>query len=144
MVQQRVTLTVAVGLDTDPSCINTWTSCSRRSGPAEPGILGKDLCRAEKANTVKIADTRKICCTVIFLNIQTLEKFAVTTLTFKLRIITVIPLKFKLELVFIKHYVPNSLCLTVNSHHVLFVKRLPKFSKVHNFRKIGWIFFFFF
>ena len=31
----------------------------------------------------------------------------------------------QLELVFIKHYIPNSLPLTVNSHHVLFVKRLP-------------------
>ena len=30
----------------------------------------------------------------------------------------------KLELVFIKHYAPNSLPLTVNSHHVLFVKML--------------------
>ena len=30
----------------------------------------------------------------------------------------------KLELAFIKHYAPNSLPLTVNSHHVLFVKRL--------------------
>ena len=30
----------------------------------------------------------------------------------------------KLEPVFIKHYAPNSLPLTVNSHHVLFVKRL--------------------
>ena len=30
----------------------------------------------------------------------------------------------KLELVFIKHYAPNSLPLTINSHHVLFVKRL--------------------
>ena len=32
--------------------------------------------------------------------------------------------KYKLELAFIKHYTPNSLPLTVNSHHVLFVKRL--------------------
>ena len=30
----------------------------------------------------------------------------------------------KLDLVFIKHYAPNSLPLTVNSHHILFVKRL--------------------
>ena len=30
----------------------------------------------------------------------------------------------KLELAFIKHYAPNSLPLTVNRHHVLFVKRL--------------------
>ena len=42
----------------------------------------------------------------------------------------------KLELVFIKHYAPNSLPLTVNSHHVLSVKRLPKFSKGHNSEKI--------
>ena len=33
-------------------------------------------------------------------------------------------ISMKLELVFIKHYAPNSLPLTVNSHHVLFVKRL--------------------
>ena len=32
--------------------------------------------------------------------------------------------KVKLELVFIKHNAPNSLPLTVNNHHVLFVKRL--------------------
>ena len=38
----------------------------------------------------------------------------------------------KLELVFIKHYAPNSLRLTVNSHHVLFVKMLAKFSKGYN------------
>ena len=31
---------------------------------------------------------------------------------------------------------PNSLPLTVNSHHVLFVKSLPKFSKGHYSRKI--------
>ena len=48
----------------------------------------------------------------------------------------------KLELVFIKHYAPNSFPLTVSSHHVLFVKRLPKFSKGHNFGKIRWFFFF--
>ena len=42
----------------------------------------------------------------------------------------------ELELMFIKHYVPNSLPLPVNSHHVLFVKRLPKFSKGHNSGKI--------
>ena len=47
-----------------------------------------------------------------------------------------LPKNKKLELVFIKHYAPNSMPLTVNSHHVLFVKRLPKFSKGHNSRKI--------
>ena len=46
----------------------------------------------------------------------------------------------ELELVFIKHYAPNSLHLAVNSHHVLFVERMlflcladkfkmPKYSK---------------
>ena len=47
----------------------------------------------------------------------------------------------KLELVFIKHYAPNSLHLTVNSHHVLFVKMLAKFSKGHNSGKNKMIFF---
>ena len=42
----------------------------------------------------------------------------------------------QLELVFIKHYAPNSLPLPVNSHHVLFAKRLPKFSKSNNSEKI--------
>ena len=45
----------------------------------------------------------------------------------------------KLELVFIKHYAPNSLPLTVNSHHVLFVKRLL-FLCFINFSKIKMIF----
>ena len=36
----------------------------------------------------------------------------------------------KLELVFIKHYAPNSLPLTVNSHHDKF--KMPKFLKGHN------------
>ena len=48
----------------------------------------------------------------------------------------------KQGLVFIKHYAPNSLRLTVNSHHVLFVKMLAKFSKGHNSSKIKMIFFF--
>ena len=45
-------------------------------------------------------------------------------------------INMKLELVFIKHYAPNSLRLTVNSHHVLFVKMLAKFAKGHNSGKI--------
>ena len=49
--------------------------------------------------------------------------------------------KIVLELVFRKHYAHNSLPLPVNSHHVLFVKRLPKFSKSNNSEKITWIFF---
>ena len=49
----------------------------------------------------------------------------------------------KLELVFIKHYAPNSLHLTVNSHHILCVKMLAKFSKGHNSGKNKMIFFFF-
>ena len=44
----------------------------------------------------------------------------------------------KLELVFIKHYVPNSLPLTVNSHHDKF--KMPKFSKDQNSKKIRWPF----
>ena len=44
-------------------------------------------------------------------------------------------IKNELELVFIKHYAPNSLHLTVNSHHVLFVKMLAKFSKGNNSSK---------
>ena len=51
-------------------------------------------------------------------------------------------IKKKLELVFIKHYAPNSLPLTVNSHHVLFVKMLAKFSKGHKSSKNKMIFFF--
>ena len=51
---------------------------------------------------------------------------------------------FKLNIragqVLIKHCAPNSLPLPVNSHHVLFVKRLPKFAKGNNSRKIKWIF----
>ena len=46
----------------------------------------------------------------------------------------------KLELAFIKHYAPNSLHLTVKSHHVLFVKMLAKFSKGHNSGKNKMIF----
>ena len=51
--------------------------------------------------------------------------------------------EFELELVFIKQYVPSSLRLTVNSHHVLFVKMLTKFSKGHNSGKNKINFFFF-
>ena len=47
----------------------------------------------------------------------------------------------QLELVFIKHYAPNSWRLTVNSHHVLFVKMLAKFSKGHNSGKYKMTFF---
>ena len=39
------------------------------------------------------------------------------------------------------HYAPNSLRLTVNSHHVLFVKMLAKFSKGHYSGKNKMIFF---
>ena len=55
---------------------------------------------------------------------------------------------YQLELVFIKHDAPNNLPLTVNNHHVLFVKRLlflcfiiflQKFSKGHNSGKQQWI-----
>ena len=45
-------------------------------------------------------------------------------------------IKNELELMFIKDYAPNSLPLTVNSHRVLFVKRLPNFSKSDNSGKI--------
>ena len=48
----------------------------------------------------------------------------------------------KLELVFIKHYAPNSLRLAENSHHILFVKMLAKFSKGQNSGKNKMIFFF--
>ena len=47
----------------------------------------------------------------------------------------------KLEPVFIKQYALNSLPLTVNRHHVLFVKSLPRFSKRHNSEKVRWLFF---
>ena len=41
----------------------------------------------------------------------------------------------KPELVFIKHYAPHSLPLTVNSHHVLLVKRLLFLCFIRNFQR---------